>query len=81
MWFLFCDLVKKNDGLLNLEKYQILIHHTIPYGLAICRTWTSTLLKESGNILKENGIKGEEYPMKSFGKSIKKFGELFLKIM
>lgn len=38
-------------------------------------------MKESGNILKENGIKGKEYPTKSFGKSIKKSGELVYKII
>jgi len=40
---------------------------------------TSTLLKQCGIILTENGTKGSQHPKKSFGMSFKKPGELFLK--
>ena len=40
---------------------------------------TSTLLKQCGIILTENGMKGSRHPKKSFGMSSKKPGEIFLK--
>ena len=48
-------------------------------GWILPRARTSTLLKQCGIILTENGTKGNQHPKKSFGMSFKKPGELFLK--
>ena len=48
-------------------------------GWILPRARTSTLLKQCGIILTENGTKGSRHPKKSFEMSFKKPGELFLK--